>query len=407
MGRLTNLVAATIAALLLVGCGSLPRGEAVPFELQDRAVAVGFGPEIRSWGIQANPPFMKKLEESVQRERAEMARLGQTGPLGTAEFLAISGGGPHGAFGAGMLCAWTEMGTRPPFKVVTGISTGALTAPFVFAGAEWDEVLREVYTRTTTKDILNERGLIGGMTTDAMADTAPMWRLVSRHVNERLLEAIAEEHRKGRVLVIGTTNLDARRAVLWNIGEIAASGKPGALDLVRKILFASAAIPAAFPPVMFDVEVDGKAFQEMHVDGGATTQVFLYPPTMQLRKEAEAIGAVRERRAWIIRNSRLDPGWAKVKRSTMSIAGRAISSLIQTQGVGDLYRIYVNALRDGIDYNLAFIPADFDLEPEEEFDPVFMSALFEHGRQWMLNGAPWQKTPPGYEVVPSGYDAAP
>lgn len=399
MVRITRLAAAVFAAAILVGCGSLPRGEAVPFELQDRAVAAGFGPEIRSWGLAFHPSFLRRLEESVERERAEMARRGDSGPLVRAEFLAISGGGANGAFGAGLLCAWTEMGTRPAFKVVTGISTGALTAPFVFAGPEWDGVLREVYTRTTTKDIMKERGLIGGMTSDAMADTAPMWRLVSRHVNERLLEAIAEEHRKGRVLIIGTTNLDARRAVLWNIGEIAASGGPEALELVRKILFASAAIPGAFPPVMFDVEVDGKSFQELHVDGGAITQVFLYPPTMRLRQEAEAAGVWRERRAWIIRNARLDPGWSQVKRSTMSIAGRAISSLIHTQGVGDLYRIYVNAQRDGIDYNLAFIPTDFDLTPEEEFDPVFMSALFERGRRWMLDGAPWQKTPPGYEAA--------
>ena len=167
------------------------------------------------------------------------------------------------------------------------------------------------------------------------------------------------EYGKGRLLLIGTTNLDAQRGVIWNVGAIAASHHPRALELVRKIMIASAAIPAAFPPVMIDVEVEGQRYQEMHVDGGATTQVFLYPPSLKLKEMAEAAGVQRERRVYIIRNARLDPEWAETQRRTLSIAGRAVSSLINTQGVGDLYRTYLNAQRDGIDYNLAFIPANF------------------------------------------------
>lgn len=169
--------------------------------------------------------------------------------------------------------------------------------------------------------------MIGGLFSDAMADTKPLWKTLSRHVDQALLDAIAAEYRKGRMLLIGTTNLDAERAVLWNIGEIAASGNPNSLEIVRRIMIASASIPGAFPPVFFDVEVDGKKYQEMHVDGGAMTQVFLYPPSLKLRQAAAAVGVTRERRAYVIRNARLDPNWADTERSTMSILMRAVDAL--------------------------------------------------------------------------------
>ena len=167
--------------------------------------------------------------------------------------------------------------------------------------------------------------------------------------------------------------------MIWNVGAIAASGHPRALELVRDIMIASAAIPAAFPPVMIDVEVDGQHYQEMHVDGGTATQVFLYPPSLKVKEVAEAAGVQRDRRVYIIRNARLEPEWAETQRRTLSIAGRAVSSLIATQGVGDLYRTYLNAQRDGIDYNLVSIPADFRLQPREAFDREYMQKLFDVG----------------------------
>lgn len=391
---------ACLGALTLpLGCASSTRGTAVPFEQQDHAVVPGLGPSIRTWGGQVNPEFMSVLAKSLDRERAALGIASGIEEMPPADFLALSGGGSDGAFGAGLMCGWTEAGNRPTFKVVTGISTGALMAPFVFLGPEYDDALRELYTQTTTKDILTKRGALAALFEDALADTKPLGTMLARVVDEKMLAAIAAEHRKGRILAIGTTNLDARRAVIWNIGEIADSGAPGSLELIRKILIASAAIPAAFPPVFIDVESGGKKYQEMHVDGGAMTQVFLYPPSMQLAKEAKAAGAVRQRRAYIIRNARLDPNWAQVDRRTLTIAGRAISSLIATQGFGDLYRLYVNAQRDGVDFNLAYIPASFKGQAKEDFDKVYMGQLFQVGYDLAKNGYPWQKTPPMFETV--------
>jgi hypothetical protein len=380
--------------LVLASCAAPPRRPAVPAELADRATVLNM-PAVRTWGNELNPAFKEELIRSTKRELDLRRQTGQTGPLPPAYFLAISGGGANGAYGAGILCGWTASGKRPEFKVVTGISTGALTAPFAFLGPKYDDQLRKVYTSVKTDQIAKFRGLLAGLFSDALMDTTPLQRLMAELVDEPMMRDIATEYARGRLLLVGTTNLDAGRGVIWNIGAIAASGNPQALTLIHNILRASAALPAAFPPVMIDVEVDGKHYQEMHVDGGARAQVFLYPPSLELRSEAAAEGVQRDRIAYVIRNARLDPDWASVERRTLSIAGRAISSLIQTQGFGDLYRIYLVARRDGVDFNLAYIPATFQETPKEDFDPVYMTKLFDVGFAAAKDGYPWEKTPPG------------
>jgi Patatin-like phospholipase len=378
-------------AVAASGCGPMERFDAVPVDAENQATIPNM-PGIRYWADGDPAEFVKGAEASLEREKAYLASTGHKGPLPPADFLAISGGGENGAFGAGLLVGWTAAGTRPVFKGVTGISTGALTAPFAFLGPAYDDKLREVYTTISGKDVLESRGIYGALFQDAMADNAPLRKTVAKYFDQPMLDAIAVEHKKGRILLIGTTNLDARRPVIWNIGAIAESGKPGALQLVQDILVASAAIPGAFPPMMFNVEANGKVYQEMHVDGGASTQVFLYPPQLNIK----ASGLKRERHLYVLRNARLDPDWAQVDRSTMTIAGRAISSLIQTQGVGDLYRIYLTSQRDGIDFNLAYIPKTFTTVLKEPFDHTYMSELFQLGYDMAVKGYPWEKYPPGF-----------
>ena len=351
---------------------------------------------IRYWQTDDLMLLEQDALDAYAREAKVAAAAGNNGSLGLANFLAISGGGEDGAFGAGLLVGWTESGTRPEFKVVTGISTGALTAPFAFLGPRYDAQLKAVYTTIGAKDVLEERGLLAALFQDALADNAPLQRLVAKFVTAEMLREIAAEYAKGRSLLIGTTNIDARRPVIWNIGKIAAGENPKALELVRKILIASAAIPGAFPPMMIDVYADGKHYQEMHVDGGASAQVFVYPPQLKLAEIAGEAGITRDRRAFIIRNSRLDPDWADTRRKTFSIAQRAVSSLIQNQGVGDLYRIYTTTQRDGVDFNLAFIPPSFNVPLPEPFDQHYMNELFKAGYDLGKAGYHWAKAPPGY-----------
>jgi hypothetical protein len=353
-------------------------------------------PNVRFYPERDPQDFVQMLNDSWEKERVAM-HLAPSEKLPPASYLSISGGGQDGAFSAGLLNGWTERGDRPEFKLVTGISTGSLVAPFAFLGPKYDPVLREAYTQVSESKIFKKRPITAAIFSDAMSDTTPMARLVAHYVTRQLLDEIAAEYAKGRILLIGTTNLDSREAVFWNMGAIASSQDPSALILFRKITLASAAIPAAFPPVMIDVTVNGHHYQEMHVDGGATRQVFMYPKNVNLGESTDSTHDDRNRIVYIIRNARLDPDWARTDRRTLSIAGRAISALIQTQGLGDMYRMYLTSLRDGIDYNLTFIPADVTATQTSQFDPVYMTKLFDRGREMGASGTEWLKAPPGYQ----------
>jgi len=402
MGRRT--LALGVAAIGAVAAGVLAarglRGPsrlgAVPKELTTRAEVPGI-PGARYWVGVDIEPFVRDVLEARECEAKHRASSGLEGELPVASLLGVSGGGDNGAFGAGLLCGWSESGNRPQFKAVTGVSTGALIAPFAFAGPEYDHVLRSVFTSIGPSDIARKRSLLAAINNDGMADNRPLWEQISRHADKSLLEKIADEHAKGRILLVGTTNLDACQPVVWNMGKIAASGAPVALDLFRSILLASAAIPGAFPPTMMRVEADGDTYEEMHVDGGASAQVFLYPPSM--RRVAASLGEEMTRKAhvYIIRNSQRRASWAPAKRRTISIIGPAIKSLIHSQGFGDLARIYGTTQRDGLDFNLAFIDDDFDAEHREEFDTQYMRALFDYGFRQGRDGYPWKKTPPRFD----------
>jgi predicted acylesterase/phospholipase RssA len=315
-------------------------------------------------------------------------------------YLAISGGGSDGAFAAGLLLGWTEAGDRPEFTVVTGISAGALVAPFAFLGPEYDHVLGEVTARLDEDDVFKKRRLLKAIRSDAFATTEPLQGLIAKYVDEEVMEKIAEEHRKGRVLNIGTANLDSMRPVIWRIGAIANSGHPKSLQLIRAILLASASIPGAFPPVIIPVEYDGKVYDELHVDGGAASQVFLYPVSVDLEAVEERLQVKGRSKVYVIRNSRLDPKYQQLENKLIPIAGRSIASIVRTQGIGDLYRIYLETCRDGLDFHLAYIPKSFDEDPESDFDPSYMTMLFDMAHDAAAAGYPWERMPPELKAAP-------
>jgi hypothetical protein len=389
----------SLGAFLLKRAFRPPRRLAgVPWELTARAVIPGIPGARYLVGVDIEP-LVQDVVAARQREEDFLARSGHTGPLPPCDLLVISGGGDNGSFGAGLLCGWTASGNRPTFKSVSGVSTGALIAPLAFLGSAYDGLLRKIYTSVTPADILEKRNIMAAVTNDGMADNRPLWDLISRSIDEALLSRIAEEHRKGRILLISTTNLDARQPVIWNMGKIAASGDPKALDLCRAILLASAALPGVLPPSMIRVEVDGTPYEEMHVDGGASAQAFLYPPSMAEVARTMGREMTREGRVYVIRNSTLGGTWSRIERRTINIAGHAITSLIHAQGLGDLYRIYLTTQRDGFDFNLAYIGPDFTFEnKKEEFDTRYMQALFDYGYRLCRQGYPWKKSPPGLET---------
>lgn len=392
--RLSSFVACTALSLSLIGCSALERKSAVPAQSLSKAQISGL-PSVR-YLISTQASVDALVADLIQIEAAR----GKQAFAGDANFLALSGGGDDGAFGAGLLVGWSKQGSRPAFNLVTGISTGALIAPFAYLGKEYDPVLQEVYTNINPKDIYIQRGILSGIFSDGLADSTPLYQLISKYVDANFLKKIAYEYNtNGRWLLIGTTNIDAGIPVAWNMGRIATIGTPEALELFRRIMLASASIPGAFSPVMFDFLVDGQAFQEMHVDGGASTQVFLYPSAAAQKANELGIKRRFNRQAYIIRNSRLDPRWSETERRTISVAGRAIAQLIQTQGIGDLYRIYAMTKMDQVGFNLAYIGSDFNEPHTEEFDTKYMNALFQYGYQHAVNGYAWSKYPPGYKIA--------
>jgi len=374
------------------------REEPAPAHLADQVTVLGI-PNGRFWADSQGEALVVEVEQALKREHAVLLQDGHwEGRFPAAYFLAASGGSDDGCFGAGLLCSWYDAGTMPTFKLVTGISTGSMIAPFVFLGGSYMKGLREVFTTIGPDNVLKKRGIYSVVFGEAVADTAPLYGLITHYINEQTLADIAAEYKKGRLMLIGTTSLDQQRPVIWNVGAIAASGGPGALELVRKVILASASIPGAFPPVMINVEAGGRRYQEMNVDGGVVAQTFLYPPDLGLRMNLFSAELARDRHAYVIRNSRLDPDWASVRRNFLSITGRTIATTIHYGGYNDILRIYMTAKRDGVDYNLAFIEPDFARVKHEKFDPVYMKALFDYGYAKGRGGYSWYKVPPILET---------
>lgn len=385
------LLTVVVMSLVLTGCaGNLTRKSAVP-ENQHVQAQIQESPGVRY--MISSPEGIAAMVNDL---RASQQRVGAANLKGSGSYLSISGGGDNGAFGAGLLNGWTKRGNRPEFTLVTGVSTGALIAPFAYLGPQYDDVLKYVYTQVTPDMIFKKRGLMAAVFEDSLGDTTPLYQLISEHVNEEFLKQVAREYReKGRWLLVGTTNVDAGVPVVWNMGKIAAIGTPEALVLFKRVMLASASIPGAFPPAMFDVVLNGESYHEMHVDGGASMQVFLYPSAAAEKARQEKVARRKNLQAYIIRNSRLDNGWQEIERKTMSIVGRSISQLIQAQGIGDIYRIYQTTQQDHVGFNLAFIGPDFRVPHKEEFDTEYMRALYQYAYDQAVNGYPWLDHPPG------------
>jgi predicted patatin/cPLA2 family phospholipase len=360
--------------LFLAGCG-LPRNPVPLGRIYDGQLA-GF-PKVRFWDIEYGPDVEVEPNDSS-----------------CCNFLVLSGGGAKGAFGAGFLNGWTDSGTRPSFKTVTGISTGALIAPLAFLGPEYDDELEKSYTTICTGDVVDlgallSFGLLPAFFGESVADTKPLKNLISDLITPEILKAIADEHAKGRRLYVGTTNLDAQREVIWDMGAIASSGNPRALELFRKILLASASIPAAFPPVYFDVEINGEKYDEMHVDGGVITGMFSYGCRLFDRAQEQGVCNF-----YIIKNGKLDAEAEQVKRHSLYISMRSFSTLMKAQSWRDMMRLYVLAEKDNMGFHYISIPNNYESKGKEMFDPEEMKRLYDLGYEIAMSDNPWQEEIP-------------
>lgn len=381
-----------LGVFIISGCANARH--AVPESLLANARVLGMQ-NIRAFGGIPSDSFKRDFMVLLEQEEKNDPSFFNLKAGRNYSMLAISGGAANGAYGAGLLNGWSKAGTRPVFKIVTGISTGAIIAPYAFLGASYDDKLKEFYTKYSTRNVMRIRIPF----TNSFASTRLLERLIDKYFDAQLLKEVASEYKKGRRLYVGTTNLDAQRLVIWDMGKIASIGGAKALILFRKVILASSSIPVAFPPVYLNVEVNNIEYDEMHVDGGIVKQVFFIYDVLQGFNKAlkeKGIDVSRNKYViYVIRNGYVDPIYKEVPDKLSAIAERTVDSMINAQSIGDLYQLYLFARESKGDFNLACIPPTHIPKAKELFDPVEMRELFNLGFEESARGYRWRKFPPG------------
>src|SRR3984957_15820453 len=307
------------------------------------AIAACAGPGRREhsiyWYDTATPAGFPETVRSVTEDRVSfekdserfMARVRRASGGDTVNVLALSGGGAGAAFGAGALAGLSKAGTRPQFHVVTGVSAGALTAPFAFLGSAWDGQLTESFSGQRSVK-LARFSLMGGLFGASIFRGKPLADLVNHYATEEMLRAVAREAAKGRLLLIATTDLDSERTVIWDMGAIALHGGPAALKLFRQVLIASASVPGLFPPVMIPVETSGTILEEMHVDGSTTASMFIAPEIASILPDR--LGGLRGANIYGIANGQYGAPTITTRVRTTAIAKRGIQASLHSSTRG-------------------------------------------------------------------------
>jgi len=388
----------TFLILMITACAKDLVRTPVPAALEETVEVVNM-PGVRAWSDSYSQEFQADVVQSI---RDEPEGLFPRGPNGEFQYsgLSLSGGGDHGAFGAGILRGWSKSGRRPLFKIVTGTSTGALIAPFALLGPEYDATLEEMYTQVTGDDIFRKQPILGAYWRESLADNTPLQVMVEEYVTDEVIDAIGVAHNNGQRLLIGTTNFDAQRSVMWSMGAMANSKHPDVYSMFRKILVASAAIPVLFPPTFIEVEAEGKVYDEMHVDGGTVGQMFFFGSAIDWPAALQEISGTSEvidnSVLYIIVDGDIDPHYDAVERRLAPIASRTIKTLIKVSAWSALYRMYLHAQVGGYSFRYVSLPKDYVAYTTDSYDPEEMRRMFRLGYNMGLAGDAWLSTPPGF-----------
>ncbi|MGX1099401.1 hypothetical protein ACSSVZ_003456 [Amorphus sp. MBR-141] len=401
--RLRSLAGVLMVSLALAACASGPDRPLFTLSEEANPVVPGFE-NIRFYADDDGTNFRDHVFAQVMNQ----VQVGGMGILkkGRSDWLMISGGGEDGAYGAGVMVGLTKAGKRPNFDLVSGVSTGALMAPFVFLGPSYDPQLKSIYTEINKNQIfkiVGLRGILGGM---AAASSAPLRATMEEKVSDKVIEEIAAQHRLGRRLYVVTTDLDAQRPVVWDMGAIAASASPNRRKLFLDVLQASASIPGIFPPVFITAEADGQTFEEMHVDGGSTMQILTLPTTIQAQEDPRRRMDKRKRALYILMNNTMRPRFEQTKPKTFSIAGRSLSTIIKRHGIQSIEIMYDLTKARGFDFYVTYVGLDFVEDLPSPFDPVYMNALYDYGYKRALAGDVWRTAPPTGGALAKGGLAA-
>lgn len=376
-GLIRALLALLAVALLLCGCmQTLDRAHNA--NEAEKASIAGFG-EIRS--------YLDVRRDEAPRNTLDWAPATKRDRL---DALMISGGGAGGAFSVGVLSAWSAAKTRPQFDVVTGVSTGALVAPFAFLGSAYDDTLVHLYTSGVAEELVRSKRP-GGLFGPSLLKADPLRRMIERFITPNILQQVAAEHRKGRRLLVLTTNLDSQRAVVWNMGVIANSGQPAAVKLFQDILVASASIPGVYPAVMIKAESGGRHFEEMHSDGGSATQILTFPQF--LLTSSTRLATKQSVNFYVIVNNALMPEFAITPDKTLSVIARAYSIFIKSQTQSALTALFNYSKLTGARFHLASIDAQVPYSMLDPFNTNYMRAVYNLGYAEVVAGTLWRESP--------------
>jgi len=370
------------AVLSIAACAGTARREH-PIYWYDAAAPAGFPETVRS---------VTEDRVSFEKDTARfITRVRRASGGGVVNVLALSGGGAGAAFSAGALTGLTSAGTRPQFHVVTGVSAGALTAPFAFLGPAWDDELTESFSGQRSANLV-QFSLTGLLFGSSVFRGKPLADLVNHYATEEMLRAVAVEAAKGRLLLIATTDLDSERTVIWDMGAIALHGGPTALKLFRQVLIASASIPGLFPPVMIQVETSGTILEEMHVDGSTTSSMFIAPEIASVLPDQ--LGGLRGANIYVMANGQYGASTITTRVRTPNIAKRGIEASLHSSTRGAVLGTFALATRNDMHFNVTAIPDDYPFNGLLDLKPERMRALFTFGAECAMRGELWT-TPEG------------
>ena len=392
---------AALAVLLVagvVGCSAfrMPERKCAPPNLEYRGTATDTTAVTAQY---ADPAIFEQLTANLvpPEDKDKPPRPGNK----RYEILAVSGGGKYGAYPAGVVCGWTCRGTRPKFDVATGVSTGAYVAVFGFLGPKYDAALKRLYTETTTDDILKKYPLRKLPFTRSFASSEPLRKTIEDFTTDETIADLAAAHAEDRHCYIGTTNLDTRRLCVWDVTAIAAGNRPDKKKLLVDIFLATASVPGQFPPVTFDVVVNGQTYTELHVDGGVTSEIFvrlalLNVPEDQLRNSKRPL-AGSNIHSLVAGKLYADPDCIK-PRVFGSILGTSVGSLVYAMTQNDLLRINYLCLITGMKARFTAVPRDFEDDGDAlNFEPKSLAKLFNAGYKVGQTDEGWRVRAPGTE----------
>jgi hypothetical protein len=370
------LLISTLAIIALQGCINLSSRNSPP--LGYTAVAGDSPMSIRTLG--ADHRYSQQSSGDIAR------RIQAQKPGESINILALSGGGAGGAFGAGAIVGLSRSGERPEFAVVTGVSAGALIAPYAFLGPAWDHQLMEIYTSGSGEHVLQSRGL-GAIFGSSMYSGTPLKDLVDRYATDGLIEAIAVEANKGRLLLVATTDVNTGEPVVWDLGAIAMHGGKHARTLFRDVLVASASVPGLFPPIIIQVPDDGGQRNEAHVDGGVTLPFFVVPSPVDM--PGDPVDQARGARLFVLIDGQLGEQPRATRMRATTIMSRSVAAGLNRMMRTTLELTAANAEQRGIALDYSAIPVSYPYHGALDFSAATVRPLFEYAYECARTGRLW------------------